>query len=116
MSKKTIIIFIPMNKMISTNRTSIVPAIFKGLAGAIFIFAVLTAISYQNDLPVDGKLVIGFPWEFYSEGTGYNLERDEYASFQHFKLFALICNIVFSAFVSALLFLLYRVIPFRKRK
>lgn len=83
-----------MNKMISTNRTSIVPAIFKGLAGTIFIFAVLTAISYQNDLPVDGKLVIGFPWEFYSEGTGYNLERDEYANFENFEPLKLIGNIL----------------------
>jgi len=105
-----------MNKMIPTNRTSIVPAIFKGLAGTIFIFAVLTAISYQNDLHVDGKLVMGFPWEFYSEGTVYDLEHDEYASFQHFKLFELIRNIVFSAFVFALLFLLYRVIPVRRKK
>lgn len=102
--------------MIPTNRTSIVPAIFKGLAGTIFIFAVLTAISYQNDLHVDGKLVIGFPWEFYSEGTGYNIERDEYASFQHFKSVGFIGNIVFSVFVFALLLLLYRVIPFRKKK
>ncbi|GAA4174339.1 MULTISPECIES: hypothetical protein [Sphingobacterium] len=83
-----------MNKMIPGHKTAIVPALLKGIAGAIAVFAVLTALSYQNQLPVDGKLVIGFPWKFYSEGTGYNPERDEYASFENFEPLKLMGNIL----------------------
>lgn len=105
-----------MNKMISGNKTAIVLTILKGVAGTMAVFAVVTALSYQNQLPVDGKLVMGFPSEFYAEGTGYSPERDEYASFQHFKLLGLLINIVFSTSVFALLGRLYRFIPFRKKK
>ncbi|MDF2517222.1 MAG: hypothetical protein K0R59_2518 [Sphingobacterium sp.] len=96
--------------MIPEHKTAIVPALLKGIAGTIAVFAVLTALSYQNQLPVDGKLVMGFPWEFYSEGTGYNLERDEYASFENFKPFKLTGNILFAMAVYMLLRLLLRML------
>lgn len=90
--------------MIPKHKTAIVPALLKGIAGTIAIFAVLTALSYQNQLPVDGKLVIGFPWEFYSEGTGYNIESDEYASFENFEPLKLIGNI----FITLAIYLVLR--------
>lgn len=96
--------------MIPEHKTAIVPALLKGIAGTIAVFAVLTALSYQNQLPVDGKLVMGFPWEFYSEGTGYNIESDEYASFENFEPFKLTGNILFAMAVYMLLRLLLRML------
>ncbi|MGE8377224.1 hypothetical protein [Sphingobacterium sp. HMA12] len=104
-----------MYTMIPGNRRLILPAILKGVAGTIFIFVVLTVISYQNDLPVDGKLTIGFPWEFYSSGTGYNVESDEYASFENFEPLKLIGNILFAVVVYMLLRLLLRARFAKKR-
>ena len=103
-----------MNTMIPRNKTAIVPAILQGLAGTIFIFAVLTAISYQNDLPVDGKLVMGFPWEFYSSGTGYNVERDEYMGFEDFEPLKLFGNILFAIVVYLIVLLSLRALFLRK--
>ena len=104
-----------MNTMIPRNRTSIVPAILKGVAGAVFIFAVLTAISYQNELHVDGRLTMGFPWEFYSAGTGYNVERDEYMGFEDFEPLKLIGNILVAVAIYLVLRLSLRPL-FEKKK
>ncbi|CAM3795362.1 hypothetical protein [Sphingobacterium prati] len=115
MSRKTIIIFIPMNTMIPSNRIFMVPTILKGVAGTIFIFAVLTVISYQDSLPVDGKIIIGFPWEYYSAGTGYDAELDEYASFENFEPLKLIGNVLFAAGLYLIILLPIRLL-FRKKK
>ena len=104
-----------MNTMIPGNRTLMVPTILKGVAGTICIFAILTVISYQNDQPVDGKLTIGFPWEFYSSGTGYNVESDEYASFENFEPLKLIGNILFAVVMYMLLRLLLCALFAKKR-
>ncbi len=112
--KKTIIIFIQMNIMIPGHKTAIVPALLKGIAGTIAVFAVLTALSYQNQLPVDGKLVIGFPWEFYSSGAGYNVERDEYMGFEDFEPLKLFGNILFAVVVYLIVLLSLRALFLRK--
>lgn len=104
-----------MSMMNTKNKIKIVPAILKGVAGTIFIFAVLTVLSYQNRLPVDGKLTMGFPCSFYSSGTGYNPELDEYASFENFERLKLLGNILFAVVVYMLLRLLLRAL-FAKKK
>ncbi|MDF2475746.1 MAG: hypothetical protein K0S24_1229 [Sphingobacterium sp.] len=105
-----------MNTMIPRNKTAIVPAILQGVAGTICIFAVLTAISYQNSLHVDGKIIIGFPWEFYSSGTGYNVERDEYMGFEDFKPLKLIGNILVALVIYLVLHLSLRPLFGKKKR
>jgi hypothetical protein len=95
-------------------KTSIIPTFFKVLVGTIGVFAILTVCFYHNELDVDGNLTVGFPWIFYSEGSGYSLDLNEQVGYHEFDLLKLIGNILFSTMLALMIFWLYRVI-IRKR-
>lgn len=89
-------------------KTQIVPALLKTFVGTICVFAVLTACFYHNQLDVDGNLTVGFPWIFYSEGSGYSLDLNEQVGYQEFESLKLIGDILFAATLYLLILLIYR--------
>jgi len=79
------------------------------------MFALITLVSYSNDLYNDGALKLGFPKAFFSKSYGMSVLTGEVGVTSHFYAKKLLLDIGFAMIVAVLLLICYTLFK-RKKK
>ncbi|RZL15555.1 MAG: hypothetical protein EOO96_30005 [Pedobacter sp.] len=76
----------------------------KILAGALVLFGIITWATCSLHYNADGADEYGFPLNFYTKVSGYNLETQQGGTAINFDFFALLGDVVFALVLSILIF------------
>jgi len=82
------------------------------LSGTLLLFGIITLATSSLKYDADGADEYGFPFNFYTKVSGYNLNTQLDDTVTEFKAFALIGNIIFALVLSIIGFLVMQ--RFRK--
>lgn len=69
------------------------------LVATLLIFGFLSWLSYHNGMAYDGLNTLGFPFTYYSEGTGQSIATGQTEHFNKFSLLALSANLICSSLI-----------------
>ncbi|MNK22667.1 hypothetical protein D3C87_409480 [compost metagenome] len=77
---------------------------FKILAGALVLFGIITFASSSLHYNADGADQYGFPFNFYTKVSGYNIETQQGGTAINFDFFALLVDVLLALVVSTLIY------------